>query len=61
MSFIGTLTMLITQTLDRTVRRCPTKVTDADLGPHASPLVTSLGANWHTCTERNEKCRVQLV
>ena len=62
MSFIGTLTMLITQTLDRTVSRCPTKVTDADLGPYASPLVTSLGADWYTCTERKRKmsCKVSL-
>jgi len=55
MSFIGTLTMLITQTLDRTVDGCPTKVTDTHLGPYASPLVTSLGADWHTCTERKRK------
>lgn len=60
MSFIGTLTMLITQTLDRTVSRCPTKVTDADLGPYASPMVTSLGADWYTCTERKREmsCKV---
>ena len=60
LSFIGTLTMLITQTLDSTVSRRPTKVTDADLGPYASPLVTSLGADWYTCTKRKRKmpCKV---
>ena len=51
-SFIGALTMLITQTLDRAVGRCPTKVTFADFRENTAALVTAFGADWLTCSTR---------
>ena len=60
MSFISALTMFITQTLDSTVSRRPTKVTQAHFRTHTATLDTAFGADWLTCAERKQS-RVSCV